>query len=51
MPEVHNDLGRRRFVAESQDRLWGTDITAHPTCEGKGSCAAALDVYSRRIVG
>ena len=28
-----------------------TDITEHPTREGKVYCAAVLDVYSRRIVG
>ena len=42
---------RRRFVADAPDRLWLTDITEHPTREGKVYCAAVLDVYSRRIVG
>ena len=28
-----------------------TDITEHPTKEGKVYCAAVLDVFSRRIVG
>ena len=42
---------RRRFVAESPNRLWLTDITEHPTREGKVYCAAVLDVYSRRIAG
>ena len=42
---------RRRFVADALDRLWLTDITEHPTREGKVYCAAVLDVYSRRIVG
>ena len=51
MPAVHDDLVRRRFVADAPDRLWLTDITEHPTREGKVYCAAALDVYSRRIVG
>ena len=32
-------------------QLWLTDITEHPTREGKLYCAAVLDVYSRRIVG
>jgi transposase InsO family protein len=50
-PAVHDDLVRRRFVAEAPDRLWLTDITEHPTREGKVYCAAVLDVYSRRIVG
>lgn len=28
-----------------RDRLWVTDITEHPTREGKVYCAAVLDVY------
>ena len=48
---VHDDLVRRRFVAEAPDRLWLTDITEHPTREGKVYLAAVLDVYARRIVG
>ena len=48
---MHDDLVRRRFVADAPDRLWLTDITEHPTREGKVYCAAVLDVYSRRIVG
>ena len=51
LPPVHDDLVQRRFVAESPDRLWLTDITEHPTREGKVYLAAVLDVYSRRIVG
>jgi transposase InsO family protein len=42
---------QRRFVADAPDRLWLTDITEHPTREGKVYLAAVLDVYSRRIVG
>ena len=38
-------------MADALDRLWLTDITEHPTREGKVYCAAVLDVYSRRIVG
>ena len=33
------------------DGLWLTDITEHPTDEGKVYCAAVIDVFSRRIVG
>jgi putative transposase len=51
LPAVRDDLVRRRFVADAPDRLWLTDITEHPTREGKIDCAAVLDVYSRRIVG
>jgi transposase InsO family protein len=51
LPAVHDDLVQRRFVAEAPDRLWLTDITEHPTREGKVYLAAVLDVFSRRIVG
>jgi transposase InsO family protein len=50
-PPVHDDLVRRHFVADTPDRLWLTDITEHPTREGKVYLAAVLDVYARRIVG
>lgn len=48
---VHEDLVRRRFVAEGPDRLWCTDITEHPTRLGKVYCCAVLDVFSRVVVG
>ena len=48
---VHDDLVRRRFVADAPNRLWLTDITEHPTREGKVYLAAVLDVYGRRVVG
>jgi transposase InsO family protein len=50
-PPVHDDLVRRRFVADAPNRLWLTDITEHPTREGKVYLTAVLDVYSRRVVG
>ncbi len=50
-PAAHDDLVRRRFVADAPDRLWLTDITEHPTREGKVYLAAVLDVYGRRVVG
>ena len=37
------DLVRRRFRAEGPDRLWMTDITEHPTREGKIYCCAVID--------
>jgi putative transposase len=49
--EPAGDLVNRQFVATAPNRLWVTDITEHPTAEGKLYCAAVLDVYSRRIVG
>lgn len=48
---VHDDLVQRRFVADAPDRLWLTDITEHPTREGKVYLAVVLDVYGRRVVG
>jgi putative transposase len=45
------DLVERDFARDQPDRLWVTDITEHPTREGKVYCAAVLDVFSRRIVG
>lgn len=50
-PPVHDDLVQRRFQADCPNRLWLTDITEHPTREGKVYLAAVLDVYARRIVG
>jgi transposase InsO family protein len=46
-----SDLVERQFHSDEPDRLWVTDITEHPTREGKVYCAVVLDVYSRRVVG
>ena len=51
LPAPHEDLVRRRFTADSPDRLWCTDITEHPTNTGKVYCAAVLDVFTRKVVG
>jgi putative transposase len=45
------DLVDRRFTQQGPDRLWVTDITEHPTREGKVYCAVVLDAFSRRVVG
>jgi transposase InsO family protein len=45
------DLVDRSFTREGVDQLWVTDITEHPTREGKVYCAVVLDVCSRRVVG
>jgi putative transposase len=45
------DLVRRRFHRDAPDRLWMTDITEHPTREGKLYCCAVLDAFSRMVVG
>jgi putative transposase len=49
--DPYDDLVDRDFVVDAPDELWMTDITEHPTDEGKVYCAAVLDAYSRRIVG
>jgi putative transposase len=48
---TEEDLVRRRFNVDALDRLWLTDITEHPTAEGKLYCAAVMDACSRRIIG
>ena len=50
-PAPHEDLVRRKFVADAPDRLWCTDITEHPTNTGKVYCCAVLDVFHRAVVG
>jgi putative transposase len=45
------DLVNRDFAVSEPNRLWVTDITEHPTKEGKVYCAAVLDAYSRIIAG
>ena len=37
--------------ASGPNQLWVTDITEHPTREGKVYCAVVLDAFSRRVVG
>ena len=48
---AHDYLVRRDFTAEAPNRLWLTDITEHPTGEGKLYLCAIKDVCSNRIVG
>ena len=50
-PPVHDDLVGRDFTATAPNRVWLTDITEHPTGEGKLYLCAIKDVYSGRIVG
>jgi putative transposase len=45
------DLVDRQFHRDRPDQLWVTDITEHPTREGKVYCAVVLDVFSRLVVG
>jgi transposase InsO family protein len=50
-PPVHDDLVNRQFTAAKPDVLWLTDITEHPTAEGKLYLCAIKDACSGRIVG
>ena len=50
-PPVHDDLVKRVFTADVPNRLWLTDITEHPTGEGKVYLCAIKDVFANRIVG
>ena len=50
-PPVHDDRVKRDFTAAEANQLWLTDITEHPTAEGKLYLCAVKDVYSNRIVG
>jgi len=45
------DLVRRVFVRDRPNELWLTDITEHPTNEGKIYCCVVLDTFSRFAVG
>jgi len=48
---VHDDLINRRFVANRPNEKWLTDITEHPTDEGKLYLCAIRDVCSGKVVG
>ena len=48
---TEEDLVKRNFMATGPNELWLTDITEHPTREGKVYCCAVLDLFSRKIVG
>ena len=50
-PPAHDDLVERIFTADEPNRLWLTDITEHPTSQGKLYLCAIKDVFSNRIVG
>jgi putative transposase len=50
-PPVHDDLVARDFSAEGPNQLWLSDITEHPTREGKLYLCVIKDVFSNRIVG
>jgi putative transposase len=50
-PPVHDDLVQRNFTASAINELWLTDISEHPTGEGKLYLCAVKDACSTRIVG
>ena len=50
-PAVHDDLVQRNFTADEPNAVWVTDITEHPTGEGKLYCCLIKDLFSNRIVG
>jgi putative transposase len=45
------DLVKRQFTADGPNQLWVTDITGHPTREGKVYCCVVTGIFSGRIVG
>ena len=50
-PPVHDDLLERDFSADHPNQVWLTDITEHPTAEGKLYLCAIKDACTKRIVG
>jgi putative transposase len=48
---TEDDLVKRQFTVDAPDVLWLTDITEHPTAEGKLYCAAVMDAFPRKIIG
>ena len=49
--ETTVDLVNRDFRRDGPNQLWMTDITEHPTREGKLYCCAVIDAWSRKVVG
>lgn len=47
---AHDDLVRRQFSADGPNQVWLSDITEHPTTEGKLYLCAIEDLWSNRIV-
>ena len=48
---IAGDLVNRAFARNGPNQLWVTDITEHPTREGKVYCCVVPDTYLRRVVG
>ncbi len=49
--QIATDLVDRNFTRPGPNQLWVTDITEHPTREGKLYCPVVLDAFSHRVVG
>jgi putative transposase len=45
------DLVKRDFNRDGPNQLWMTDITEHPSREGKVYCCVVLDAWSRKVIG
>ncbi len=45
------ELVNREFHRDGPNQLWMTDITEHPTREGKLYCCAVLNARPRKILG
>ena len=45
------DLVQRVFARDRPNVLWVTDITEHPSNEGKIYCCVVLDTFSRLVAG
>lgn len=43
---MHDDLVLWDFTAQQPDQVWLTDITEHPTGQGKVYCCAIQDMLS-----
>lgn len=50
-PAVHDDHLRRDFTGAAPNTKWVSDLTEHPTGQGKVYCCAIKDLFSNRIVG
>ncbi|MGZ7040025.1 MAG: IS3 family transposase, partial [Thermoanaerobaculia bacterium] len=51
LPPTQDDLVARQFSVDRPNKLWVTDVTEHPTSEGKVYAAVVLDAFSRRVIG
>lgn len=50
-PACFPDLVCRRFRTGRPNDVWVTDITEHPTAEGKLYLCVVIDIFSKRVIG